>query len=421
MAGLTMATADAVLKEDYRDALREQINTYTFITSQIEKNTEDVAGRRALMALHTRRNSGVGARKEYGNLPTASKQGYADVYVPLRFNYGRIELSGPVIKAMNKDRGSFIRAVRSETDGIRNDTARDVNRQIWGTADGVIAQCGSTTTANLVVLASTTTTTQIRQLWADGGSLVDIGTVATPTSIAAARNVTAYTNPPSPTITIDGAVVSTTAAAFVFRAGAGGGPGTTGTVADSQSELTGLGFIVAATGTLFTLAPATEPSWASYVDANGGTLRAPAESLINKAMHETELVSGAQVDLLVGSAGVSRNIASSMQAMRRNVDNVNLEAGYQGIQWSTVMEGMRAGRAKTLVWDRDAPANALFGLSRDHLVEFVEADWDWMDDDGAVLSRVSGKDAYEATFYKYHELATDQRNAHFRVSDLIEA
>jgi hypothetical protein len=140
----TLATADAVLKEDYKDEVRDQINQKTFITTQVEKNTEDVTGRRALLALHTRRSTGVGARKEYGTLPSAGNQGYQDIFIPVRYNYGRIELSGPVIQAMDKDRGSFVRAIKSETDGVKRDTARDVNRQIWGTADGVIAQCGTT-------------------------------------------------------------------------------------------------------------------------------------------------------------------------------------------------------------------------------------------------------------------------------------
>jgi hypothetical protein len=370
----TLATADAVLKEDYKDEIRDQINQKTFITTQIEKNTEDVTGRRALLALHTRRSTGVGARKEYGTLPTAGNQGYQDIFIPVRYNYGRIELSGPVIKAMDKDRGSFTRAVKSETDGIKRDTARDVNRQIWGTADGVIAQCGTTTAANAVVLAATTTRTQMRQLWNEGGMLVDIGTVAAPTTIASARAVTAFTNPPSPTITISGAVLS----------------------------------------------PSTEPSWASYVDSNSGTLRIASEGLINKAMMETELAGGSQVDLLVSSAGVSRAIASSMQALRRNVDNVQLKAGYSGIAWTSPTEGMGQAKAKALCWDRDCPENNLFGLSTDHLKEFILNDWDWMDQDGAVLSRVSGKDAYEGTMFKYHETATDQRSAHMRVADLIE-
>jgi hypothetical protein len=53
----------------------------------------------------------------------------------------------------------------------------------------------------------------------------------------------------------------------------------------------------------------------------------------------------------------------------------------------------------------------MFSVTPDRLQEYRAADWEMMSDDGAILSRVSGVDAYEATLFMYHELATDQRNA----------
>jgi hypothetical protein len=41
-----------------------------------------------------------------------------------------------------------------------------------------------------------------------------------------------------------------------------------------------------------------------------------------------------------------------------------------------------------------------------------------MDEDGAILSRVSGYDKYQAVLFKYANLATDRRNAHALIFDL---
>ena len=41
-----------------------------------------------------------------------------------------------------------------------------------------------------------------------------------------------------------------------------------------------------------------------------------------------------------------------------------------------------------------------------------------MDEDGNMLVRSYGQDAYEATLFRYHELSTDQRNAHFKLTAL---
>src|SRR5580692_8237358 len=100
---LTLATADSALKEDYQPAIREQINQSCMMLMQIEKNSTDIEGRRAVLSLHVQRNSGVGARPDGGGLPLAGNQGYAEERVPLRYNYGHIQISGPTIRAMKSD------------------------------------------------------------------------------------------------------------------------------------------------------------------------------------------------------------------------------------------------------------------------------------------------------------------------------
>ena len=415
---LTLSTADKVLKDLYKD-LREQINQNFFILQQIEKNSDDIEGRKAVHAIHVSRNNGVGARGDNGTLPTAGAQGYTTVNVPTRYNYGRIQLTGPVISAMKSDRGSFIRAVKSEMDGVRNDLSRDINRQIWGTSDGVIAATDTNSNSTTVSLASTTTATQMRQLWADGGSKVDIGTVASPTTVASGLTVSAY-DATNLTITVSSAV-TTTPSHRVFRTGAGGATDDSGNPGDGQYEYTGLQSIVDSSGTLHTVSASTYPVWAATEDGNSGTNRALSENLINKNIHAVEIASQKRVGLLVGSDGVSRAAANLMQSMRRNIDNVDLKGGYSGIRWDTPAEGMGRGGPIALIWDRDCPNNNLFGLSPDSLVHYVQEDWSWMDQDGAVLSRVSNTDAYEATLFRYAELACKQRNANFKIADVTEA
>src|SRR5438874_2448222 len=134
---LTLATADSALKEDYQPAIREQLNQAVVLLNQVEKNSTDIEGRRAVLSIHTGRNSGVGARADGGALPVAGNQAYKEERVPLKFNYGRIQITGPTIKAMKSDQGSFVRAVDSESKSVTNDLRRDVNRQAYGTADGI--------------------------------------------------------------------------------------------------------------------------------------------------------------------------------------------------------------------------------------------------------------------------------------------
>src|SRR5438445_11602811 len=119
MAGLRPSTADAVLKEDYLPGVREQLNNNTFLAT-VEKNSEDITGRRAVLALHLKRNAGIGARAEGGTLPSAGVQGDFDEEVQLRHNYARIQVTGQTIKAMASDKTSFVRAVRPALAGPAN-------------------------------------------------------------------------------------------------------------------------------------------------------------------------------------------------------------------------------------------------------------------------------------------------------------
>ncbi len=406
--GQNLTNADAALKEYYLPAAREQLNNKNVLETEVPKNREDFEGRRAILSLHVSRNSGVGSRAESGTLPTAGNQGYTEERVPVYYHYGRIEVTGPVIAAMKSDKGSFVRAVDSEMKGITKDLARQYNRQRFGTSNGVIATTGATSSDTVIVLSSSTTATQMRQL--EVGMVVDIGTVASPDTVASARTITAVDRS-SKTITISGAAVSTTNNThFIFLTGNGGAVGGAG-----QKEITGLQSIVDSSGTLFNVNPSTYDVWASYEDSNSGTNRTPTDTLFEEAIDEIDIASGSTPNLIITTAGVRRAYAASLKSQKRFANTTTLKGGFSAL---TVEAG---GAEVAMTWDRDCPANQAFLLNTEHLIDFIEEDWNWMDKDGSVLSRVANKDAYEATIFKYSEQATDKRNAHGKIVDLTES
>ena len=411
--------ADAVLKEFYADSLQSLLNNSNVVATMVVPNTDRLAGRRFVVPMHRARNSGVGARGESGTLPTAGNQGYSVGYAVPRFLYGRIQLTGPIISATQGDAASFVEAIDSEVNGLADDLMRDYCRQIFGTSDGVIAQCGTTSSDTTIVLANDTTDTQILQLWNDGGMVVEIGTVADPDTIAGSRTVTAY-DLTNKTIDISGAAVSTTSSHYVFRESNGGASDDSGDWGDGQFELTGLQDIVDDTSVCQTVDPASVPNWASLVDGNSGTNRAFNEPLLNTTIQNTEVLSGSRPNLICTGYRVHAAIAQTMEAMRRNVDSVDLKGGYKGIRWSVPGEGNANAMDTAICWTRDTPENTIFGLSTDFLEMCLMEDWSWMDRDGSMWARVSDQDAYEATHYTYRELITTKRNAHFRIDDITQ-
>ena len=416
----TLSTVDAILKDDYKEYL-DNLNNANFILSQVETRKDTVQGRIARHAVHLGRSSGVGARAENGTLPTAGNQAFATVPVPVRYVYGRIQLSGPTIKQAVTDRGAFIDALDAEMEGIKNDAMKDVNRQLWGTSNGVIAQCGTTTAATTVVLASTTGSTALRQLFFDGGMVVDIGTVASPTTVASARTISSV-DETNKTIAISGAAVTTTSSHFVFRSGAGGASSNTGQPGDGQVELTGLQTIVDDTAVLHTINPSSQPKWKSYVNSNSGTNRSITETLITGSIMKTLTNSGKKPSLLVSAEGVNLAISNLLLSLKRNMEQTSLKGGYAGIQFYSPSVSGKGDEAPTALYaDFDCPNNRLYGINPDVLVYHQVGDgFQFMDLDGAVMNRKPDTDAYEATLYAYGELACKQRNAHFVIKDITE-
>jgi hypothetical protein len=416
----TLSTVDAILKDDYKEYL-DNLNEANFILSQVETRKDTVQGRIARHAVHLGRSSGVGARAEGSTLPTAANQSYATVPVPVRYVYGRIQLSGPTIKQAVTDRGAFIDALDAEMEGIKKDAMKDVNRQLWGTSNGVIAQCGTTSSSTTVVLASTTGSTALRQLFFDGGMVVDIGTVAAPTTVASARTITSV-DETNKTIAISGAAVTTSSSHFVFRSGAGGASSNTGQPGDGQVELTGLQTMVDDTAVLHTIDPSSQPKWKSYVNSNSGTNRSITETLITGSIMKTLTNSGKKPSLLVSAEGVNLAISNLLLSLKRNMEQTNLKGGYAGIQFYSPSVSGKGDEAPTALYaDFDCPNNRLYGINPDVLVYHQVGDgFQFMDLDGAVMNRKPDVDAYEATLYTYGELACKQRNAHFVIKDITE-
>jgi hypothetical protein len=396
-----------VLKEFYLPGIRTIMNNELFLLSQVEQNTEDVEGRRAVLSVNTARNQGIGARAEGGDLPTAGKQGYSEERVPLKYNYGRIEISGPVMRSMGSDRGSFTRAVQSETTGVVRDLKNDVNRQLYGDGTGVIATLAAAAAGNTGTLQTASANDTVkRQL--QPGMRIDIGTSGSPTATAANRTVTSV-NTTAGTFVFDGAAAAITVGDRVTRAGA------------ANNEVTGLAKQIANSGILWNIDPTNAPDWVSYVDANGGTNRAIAEAMFIKAQQEVNIRSGEELDLWITTAGVQRGVAALMTSLKRFPVPTTLKGGYTGVDMSSTGQGNGGSITVSLVYDKDCQANTAWGITSKRFQLYTMSDWEFMDEDGAVLNRVPNVDAYEGTLFRYMELATDGRNAHAKLADLTES
>jgi len=410
----TMTTVDSILKEIYEPSIREQLNDDVVALRRIERSSEgvtsEVGGKYVVFPVHVSRNSGIGARLEGENLPSAGQQGYARAQVPLRYQYGRLQLNGQTIELADSNFQAFASALSEEVNGVKQDVAKDLNRQIYGDGSGAIGTASNVVVSGTLASFVITSVTGLQIGMTIGTGTISSGVITSVCTGATITNINVATK----TITTTGGSGTLAAGHVVYR-------GTTATENNAQlvsgtanqKEWTGLGKIVAASGAVFNIDPATQPLWASRVDSNAGTNRALSEGLILLNVDYVR-VAGSRTTVMFMNLGVRRAYFNLLVQQRAYSNTKTFEGGFTGL-------GFTSDNGEIpMVVDVEAPANTIYGLNEKEIKLYREGDWSFMNRDGSQWSRVLNKDAYEATLYQYSELGTHRRNAHFKIADVTE-
>lgn len=401
-----LSNFDEALRIDYLPVIRTQLEDSTVLMKRLRRNERDVSGKQWQLVAHHQRNSGVGAGSETG-LPTAGQQEYKNPYGTVKYNRARIQVSGPVMAASRDDKGAIVRALDSEIKGATRDLKKEINYQLFndGTAVRALINGDPGTEVTLTLDAPGTQ-------YMHDGMKIDIlnpsgGAARTSSSGITISSVTSST----------AAELSAAANAavadndYVTRAGATDQAGT-------SYEMMGLKGIVddgTYVTTLHNLSRSTYAWWkcSTYSeDDNGGTLRDLTLELIQSAITAVEK-NGGMVDMIVSGPDLRDSYVKLLVADKRFVNSLTLDGGWRAVEYS-------AGGNGAIPWvsDVDCPPNTIFFLSMDHLEIMQMGDFNWMDKDGAVLSRVANSDAYEAVLYWYADLATDRPRAHTFLRDV---
>lgn len=407
MAGANLSTLSSILKEFYLGPIQTQFNDEVLITKLLNVDSENLEGLKAVIPLHTGRSGGIGSRAENVQLPAAGNQGYQRATFDLKYHYARIQVSGPAISKTKSDAGAFAQALKEELNRIKDDLMIDWARQMYGDGTGQIAQCGVTTASNTVVLANTEA---LLKGFIYVGANIDIGTAGMAAVIATSRTVTDV-DQNAGTIIISGAVVTTGATHFVFRAG------NVDSVNGIQEVDSGLQKIIAtAATTLGTLDPTAAglKFWDNLRDTSGGAL-----SLDNLQIdYNKSNNAGGRSDELVMTTtpGLVRRLfaTSDFKANVRFVDTQTLTGGFESVSFNA------GGGKLTLMADRLHPFGKVHFIHKKHIRLFSPADWDFLSRDGLTIRWVTDFDAFQAVLFRYANLGTDRRNTSMVMSGLTD-
>lgn len=450
LTGAVLSAYDEVLKTFYLPGIQEMLNHSTVLSDVIGVNEEDVSGKNATIECHYGRSTGTGARADGGALPTAAYQKFKTCTVPMKYLYGRIEVSGPTLAATRDSRGAYANALDTEITGIVTDLKKEVNRMMWGAGWGTLARWRSGTTTSMTLqklyrgnsvggdgFGSTFGAKYLGErgdavpvVLTVASSVITVATVdATNIAVSAVTEGAEYD-----TITCTDADVTEAAGTFYVRpaslvtynaSSAAGAArlepmGIRGIVSDNDLDHIALNNgtdtgITTPADPLQGLAVGTYAWWKAQVDAHPSGRyagqRALTTTLMQKMFDKVEKVAGKDYgpNLIITTQALRREYLELVQADRRFVNTMTLDGGWVGLDYNGI---------PLLVDEQDAIEGEIYFLTTKDLGRYRMADYSWMQKDGAILSRISGYDAYEAILFCYFEMGCRRRNSQGVLCDL---
>ena len=409
----TLTTFDAMLKEFYIDKVPEAVNQKITLKDHFAKRTDSkVDGRRVIYPIHVGRNTGVGAIAEGGNLPTAGNQQYVDMIVPFRYNYGRIQLTAQAMKQSMTSKSAFRKAVDEEIKRAAKDVGREINRQMFGFGRGDLCHVDgaqSSTTLNVKnpggVVGAVNAARFLRK--GDVIALVTSAGVfnAAVTVVSVAANLSSIVVTPTVAANDNDRIVRCSTAASTSLNDTG-----------YANEVMGLlGHIDDATyaSTYHGISRSSYPIMNSYVlDANGDLKL----ETIQQAFDGADQLGNGVIKVLFGHHTARAEYLGLLQTFRRYVDAAakSPDGGFKGAALASDIEYSE----KPWKVDRDAPYGMIFGIDDSNMFRYVVSEAEWAEEDGRILMRVAGVDAYEARFRIFDNYACDTPNSSFVIRNV---
>lgn len=366
---ITIANADAALKDYYLDAVSAQLNgEVSPFFNAIAKTSENVFGKDVKLAIAKGTMAGVVAGAEDGELPSPRSNRYYGVTLPLKNIYGTIEISDKAMRASGDTSGAFVNLLNAEMEGLVAGAKANFARMLYGDGNGLI--CTVTSKKSDHQLAVNSAKSYFVGLKVKIGATSPIETEITAVDVA------------GKTITVSASLTSVTFS---------GGEKVTIQGAEGN-EIIGLAGIFDGTS-LYGYTKSEEAYFSPYV--KNVTATQLAESDIVDVIDSLEESNDGKVNMILCSHKVRKSIAALMSASRRIVNTAEIAAGYSSIIINDV----------PVYADKFCPDDRIYFVNTDDFSLNQLCDWAWLEDEGGrILKQVAGKAAYSATLVKYAEL-----------------
>lgn len=393
----TLQVVAEALKEFYLPGLRYQLNDRASpFLAQVEKKTENVVGKEIVMAMRYGRVGGIGNRADDGELPTPNSRKTKQARWETKNLFSRFQITDKTIKASRTSAGAFASLLEQEISDCEADAKLDLSRQALGDGVGTLATVTNVGTGDVNSQVFTVDTTMYL---AEGMivDLIDVSANDAPLANATGMEVLLVDDATSQVTVKHGA-----GASIASSAGANDYLVVSGNLG---LELTGVAAVMSA-DTLYGLSRATYPWLKAYTkDVNNNEI---SENIIQAAIDRVETKTSSQINFIQCAYDVRRAYIDLLSANKQTVNSLELKGGWKAISYNGI----------PIVADKYLPNGTMDLLDLNDWAMYQMSDFEWMDADGAVLTRVANKAAYEATLYKYCDLGCQRPAGQARLSGI---
>lgn len=406
--GATRTTQAALLREVYVSRLQRQFNLRSILLQYLERMVEgDFAeGRLISIPLHSGMSGGWGW-SDSGVLPSAGNQQIDRHTYNYRRLYGKMQIDGPHAEGARQKRAAEQAPFALESKGLVRQGRKHMNMDLFGDGTGALATPAAATSATSLSVSVDDT----RGLY--DNQIVDIVLSATGNVGGGAQGVKISVNRTTGVITItEGALIDFTDVNTnptnyrIYRQGS------------RNQTLFGLKAIVS---------ESNPPTGAGNY---GGIDRADAAKAFWKAQRVNAAAASLTYDMIQqgvdlvdkNSDGVPNLMITSHRQWRKLANILQPLKRFDGtaIKLNGWMEALDFN-GTPVVKDQHCQNDLFYILDTTMFHLYQNDEGKWMDEDGAILSRVPNRHAYEATWFTFRQLCCDAPNAQCVIDTLATA
>jgi len=399
-------TQAALLRTVYLRKMRAGFNVRSVLLQVLGRNEEEYAeGEQLSLVMHSGEGGGWGW-SDAGDLPPAGHQEVNRHNYNYARLYGRIEIAGSHVEGARRSYAAERRPYDFETTNILKQMRSGFNYELYGSGDGLLATVAGATSATAFTVDHTRGLSK--------GMVVDIllkangatggGCVTAKISVDRSNNTVRITYPTGKQLADYADLNSNPTNYGVYRQNS------------YNQSVMGLGGIIStsnpASGALGGIdrTVAGNEFWKGNVFGNSGVSRRPELTMIEEARAEVEQYSDGAINLIICGYNVFAVLMDELVHSKRFQGTATTLNG-----WATAM---KFEDQIPIVRDRHCPPDKMFLLDTSSFTLYQNNDGQWMNQDGAILSRVQNRHAYEAAWFRFVQLVCHAPNANAVIEDL---